>query len=394
MTTTNQAFIKVYRQDAAELVPSGPIIAQPRAVPIAALHQSVEFVAATDMGAAQNLAGGALMATSIDVLPPPAVIPVASPVRSSTERRNPGTPARHSQPGPRRVDPATTATRPLSAYIGPRRSAQAVSEHRVGSGLSPGTTVASFRWPAVCRSLAHQCAAELNAVLNRVMSTATQRSPIVGTLGLFAGSGSTTTALCLAARLAARRCRALLVDGDVASPGLARSLDVVPTVGWLESLADESLLADAIVHSVEDQLDLLAQSPGRADDVLNLIAGPKTGRTAARLRQAYQLVLVDLGAFFDPGSQPLALELVRQMEIDAVLAVAAPGGADPRDLATVAEYLGLSGCELLGVVENRTAKPQAVGAKPQAAGARPQAVGAKPQAEGARPQAAIGIIES
>jgi MinD-like ATPase involved in chromosome partitioning or flagellar assembly len=136
-------------------------------------------------------------------------------------------------------------------------------------------------------------------------------------------------------------------------------LDVVPTVGWQEALANESPLADAVVHAVDDRLDLLAQGADRPDDLLSLIEGPRTGRAAAQLRRAYDLVLVDLGAFFDPSSQPLALALVQQMRIDAVVAIARPDRTDPRDLATVAEHLGLSGCELLGLVENKTALSQA-----------------------------------
>jgi hypothetical protein len=87
-----------------------------------------------------------------------------------------------------------------------------------------------------------------------------------------------------------------------------------------------------------------------------LIGVPHTARTAAQLRQAYDLVLVDLGAFFDPRSQPVSLELVRRLGIDAVMLVAGSTESDPRDLETVAEYVGESGCELLGVVENKIAR--------------------------------------
>ena len=44
------------------------------------------------------------------------------------------------------------------------------------------------------------------------------------------------------------------------------------------------------------------------------------------------------------------------LRLDAVLAVTGPRGADPRDLTTIANHLGEIGCDLLGTVENRTAK--------------------------------------
>ena len=47
------------------------------------------------------------------------------------------------------------------------------------------------------------------------------------------------------------------------------------------------------------------------------------------------------------------------MGVDAVVAIAGPEPADRRDLATIVEHLDRSGCELLGVIENRVAKPQA-----------------------------------
>ena len=74
------------------------------------------------------------------------------------------------------------------------------------------------------------------------------------------------------------------------------------------------------------------------------------------LRHAYDLVLVDLGTFFDPASQPVVLELVRNMGIDTVVAVAGPEPADPRDMATITEYLEPLGCQLMGTIENRVAK--------------------------------------
>ena len=64
--------------------------------------------------------------------------------------------------------------------------------------------------------------------------------------------------------------------------------------------------------------------------------------------------ITDLGAFFDPESQPIALNLIRNLQIDVVLTVAGPQPADARDLASIAEHLGRSNCELLGTIENRT----------------------------------------
>jgi Mrp family chromosome partitioning ATPase len=52
-------------------------------------------------------------------------------------------------------------------------------------------------------------------------------------------------------------------------------------------------------------------------------------------------------------------ELVRNMGIDAMLTVTGPEPPEPRGLETLAAQLSRSGCELLGTIENRVAKPQA-----------------------------------
>jgi Mrp family chromosome partitioning ATPase len=81
--------------------------------------------------------------------------------------------------------------------------------------------------------------------------------------------------------------------------------------------------------------------------------------SAGVLRHAYEVVLVDLGAYFDALSQPIVLELARNFGVDAVVAVGGPEATDPRDLATLAEQLERSSCELLGRIENRIVKPLA-----------------------------------
>jgi Mrp family chromosome partitioning ATPase len=69
-------------------------------------------------------------------------------------------------------------------------------------------------------------------------------------------------------------------------------------------------------------------------------------------------VLVDLGAFFDPRSKPVLIEIVRNLGIDAVLGVAGTNETDSRDLATLSEQLAQAGCEPLGTIENRVATIQ------------------------------------
>ena len=176
-------------------------------------------------------------------------------------------------------------------------------------------------------------------------------------LGLFPQSGATTLALCLASRIASRGQRIILVDGNFVRPQVATWLDAMPTAGWEDALKHVAQLSDAAVHATDDRVDLLALGAKKPKDAQSLVAGLQAAVTAGVLRHAYDLVLVDLGAFFAAESQPILLELVRNLGVDVVLAVTGPEQADRRDLRTLAEHLGQSGCELLGTIENRIAKP-------------------------------------
>jgi Mrp family chromosome partitioning ATPase len=356
MTTTNQAFIRVYRQDSAELGPAGPIVAHAGRQTSAALRTSVEFVAAAGFAGRKpgdSSSGAALIATSIDVLPPKAELPTEVPTAARARQRENRFAELPAGTSLRRVGPPNTPKRPLSSYIARQRATQALAAQDRSRELRPGTTVASFRWPAVCRALLQQSTTELDELADRIRPHGESSPAVVGVLGLFQGTGCTTMALCLAARLAARSQRVILVDGNFTSPRLAQLLDVVPTIGWQESLVSDAPTGDAIVRAVDDRIDVLALSVERSNDPLKLLARPQVAHVANTLRSAYEIVLVDLGAFFDPCSQPVALRLVSQLKIETVLAISGAEDADPRDLATLAEHLEQRGCKLAGVAENR-----------------------------------------
>jgi non-specific protein-tyrosine kinase len=219
--------------------------------------------------------------------------------------------------------------------------------------------VASFHWPAVCRALVQQSGPQFDHVVRVLQSRARAGNSLIGVLGMFARVGATTTALCLAKRATGRGQRVILADGNFRRPCVASLLEAVPTVGWEEFLKHSAPLADAVIHATSDNLDVLALGTRPVQEPQPLVSGLQAAVTAGVLRHAYDLVLLDLGTFFDPASQPTVLELTSNLGVDAVVAVTGPEPADPRDVATIVEHVGRSGCELLGVIENRIAKPKA-----------------------------------
>src|SRR4051812_28757738 len=163
MSTTNRAFIKAYRQDA------------PQPAPVR-----------KDAGTTKE---------------PPA--PSRAPAQTTT-----GT---TSRPGERqRIGAASPPAerRPLSSYIASPQPAthQPVEQQRVdkshGETFQPGTTIASFQWPPVCRTLLQHSGGQLDQIVKILFTRARAGNSLVGVLGLFPRIGATTTALCLASRAA------------------------------------------------------------------------------------------------------------------------------------------------------------------------------------------------
>jgi Mrp family chromosome partitioning ATPase len=305
MSTTNQAFIKAYRQDLADQSPTA--------------------------GAAPTTHNQA-----------------DAPAREAVHTATAVSGAAHANPNYASTGPKL----PLSSFI--TRSQQPASDARNDDNniLEPGTTIASFQWPKICRALSLQSGPQLDRVVDMLRAQADAGHSLVGIMGLFPRVGATTTSLCLAARAARRVRRAILVDANLCHPRIAAWLDVVPTVGWEEVLKHRAALSDAVIRATDDNLDVLALG-SKPKNPEPLATGLQAAVSAGVLRHAYDIVLVDIGPFFDPKSQPIVLELVRNMGIDTVVGIIGAEPADPRDLATIAEYLEPLGCQYMGTIENR-----------------------------------------
>ena len=331
MTTTNRAFIKAYRTDEAQATPASPTMGAPARPQAVAASAPVERAAAVSMAPTERSALYGPRAESEGVR----VVNGPHPIAPTGEKR------------------------PLSSFIASTGIARLGTERAEGDFFRPGTTIASFHWPEVCRALSRLCGQQLGQVADLLVNHAAAGRSLVGIVGMTSGRGATTTALCLAACLSERGRRVILVDGNFRYPRLAKWLEVEPTAGWQDVLKHGAPLTDAVVRATDDHLDLLALGEKIPNDALRLVAGLQAVVTAGVLRHAYDHVLVDAGAFLDVASQPILLELMRNMGIDAAIAITGPRIAKPHEVDMLAEHLSRSGCELLGTIENRVAKPQA-----------------------------------
>lgn len=323
MSSTNKAFIRAYRQDMPQS-PSGS--AQP----------TRDAGSEREPVRPSTVAGRTVTQATLETAPPITSLP----------QRRAGVP---------------TEKRPLSSYISQAQPAQELrfDGPAESAEFRPGTTLASFQWPAICRALLQQCGSQLEQVTRQLWSRASEGNSLVGVFSLFRRGGATTTTLCLANRAATRGRRVVAGDANFRNPQLANLLDAVPTAGWEEMLRNTAPLTDAVVHASEENLDLLALSPRPVPDPEFRAEGLQAAVTAGILRHNYDLAIMDLGTFFDPVSQPVLLELVGNMGMDAAIAVAGPRPADARDIATIEEYFRRTNCDFLGIIENRVVNSRA-----------------------------------
>ena len=114
------------------------------------------------------------------------------------------------------------------------------------------------------------------------------------------GVGKTTTAVNLAASLAAAEQPTLLVDGDPqgnATSGVGLTPDRF-TATTYDVLLGETAAADAVVHSVQfKHLDVLPATPDLAGAEVELVSKPDRERAMARalgsVRGSYEFILID-----------------------------------------------------------------------------------------------------
>jgi chromosome partitioning protein len=114
------------------------------------------------------------------------------------------------------------------------------------------------------------------------------------------GVGKTTTAVNLAASLAAAEQRTLLLDGDPqgnATSGVGLTADRFGRTTY-ELLLGESSAAEAVVHSVQfKHLDVLPATPDLAGAEVELVGRPGRERAMARglatIRDEYEYILID-----------------------------------------------------------------------------------------------------
>ena len=229
---------------------------------------------------------------------------------------------------------------------------EAVSQSDRNGEFSPLLRVENFIWPEECLRMSRQAPDELNLLTSSLSRQSARGRKVVGLGGYAAGAGATTILLSAARTSACSSIKTVIVDADFGNPCLDERLGIACRIGWDDVLAAGEPLEEAAIESQRDRLTLLPLR--RAPSGENDGSGRRgdLGAVLRRLREHYDLVLVDLGKL---DADTLAGDgLGRPMKecIDAVVVVRDVRNGAESELDQVKRLLHQAELVDLGVIEN------------------------------------------
>lgn len=178
---------------------------------------------------------------------------------------------------------------------------------------------------------------------------ATRRADIrnFGVTSALSGTGKSTITANLAALLALRGARVLLIDSDMRDPVISRALAPEAQTGITEVLRGDATLEDAVVEVDYSNVHLLPVSAAMVGVTHDMaVLGSEAMRDLlAAARASYDLILVDLPALKNEGD---GLSICCQL--DSVLVAAAWGETSIEELAEAVHMLRAARARVLGAV--------------------------------------------
>jgi capsular exopolysaccharide synthesis family protein len=183
---------------------------------------------------------------------------------------------------------------------------------------------------------------------------ATRRADVrnFGITSALSGTGKSTVTANLAALLAMRGARVLMIDCDLRTPVISRTLAPDAERGIIEVLRGEVALSSAVVPVEFSNVHLLPVSHGTAGDMIDSeLLGSEAMRTLlASARNSYDLIVVDL-----PSLKTEFDGLSICCQLDSVLVAAAWGETSIEELAEAVHMLRAARARVLGAVITKVA---------------------------------------
>jgi polysaccharide biosynthesis transport protein len=161
--------------------------------------------------------------------------------------------------------------------------------------------------------------------------------------------GKTATSLNLAATLAQKGSRVLLLDSDMRRPELARALNLSNSRGLSGILTGAYEFEDTLLQKVEgaESLFLLSTGP-RPPNPAELLCSMKMEQLLAQLRQGFDHVIID-----SPPILPITDATILSSLVDGVIMVVESDATSRAALHRACRVMEQSGGKILGTVFNK-----------------------------------------
>ncbi|MCE5266300.1 MAG: hypothetical protein LLG00_00235 [Planctomycetaceae bacterium] len=232
------------------------------------------------------------------------------------------------------------------------------SRARSVAAMKPAWQVDRLTWPRVCRRLMAEAVDEWDRLCDAIVDAGEKGQKVLAIAGCRRGEGATTLLLCAASRLSERGIKTILVDADAQRPRIAKRLGIQPQDGWDDVTAEDgSGLEQALVESTSGGIAVLPLRDSQ--NTQKTLNWPRLSGCLERLRDHYELVLVDLGPLEDADWAAGAPNWATPGGIDAVLLACDRRLTDENQLSEAARKLTAAGVPVAGTIENfsRTDEP-------------------------------------
>ncbi|OHB72039.1 MAG: hypothetical protein A2V70_05485 [Planctomycetes bacterium RBG_13_63_9] len=225
-------------------------------------------------------------------------------------------------------------------------------EDRIEPPLRPMLQVDRFNWPQVCRRLGEEAAEELDRLTDALMAAMAAGQKVLAIGGCCPGGGTTTLVLCAAQRLAGRRLKVAMVEGNLGDPRLAKRLGLAPEYGWQETLGGRLPLEEVVIESADGQLALLPLCEPFAGTGDAAADQARMAESIETLSGHYDLILVDLGSLEDAAGSGDSLGPAIMERLDGIVLIDDVRDSKVDRLAEVRRALATAEIRQLGIIQN------------------------------------------
>jgi Mrp family chromosome partitioning ATPase len=202
-------------------------------------------------------------------------------------------------------------------------------------------------WPTIHNRLQGAAQPAISQMTDGLQSIGDSGRKLIGLASASRGEGVTTLLSAAARNLLERGRKVAVVDGHWDNPQLAKSLGLLPQIGWEEALSGGLPLEEIVIESLADGLAVL---PVR-EPPASAITKAAIGTCLETLAASFDFVLVDLGSLSELADKSTPAHAVAA-HMDAVVLVQNVRVTPPNRLAEVHKRLAESKMRYAGTIQN------------------------------------------